>query len=110
MSGRAPLGGRREVALACLLVGRLVLDATASSGGLSLEQRRARASGAKHWLGAAALPASVRAALTRLAEATATDDRRATKVFLDGVMSVTASHLDPAARLELARLAQAIAE
>ena len=37
-------------------------------------------------------------------------NRHATAGALDSVMTVTASHLDSAARLELGRLAQAIAE
>jgi hypothetical protein len=112
MAGRAPLGGPREIALACLLLGRIVRDATTTAGGgaLSPEQKSARALGAKHWLGSAAIPTPVRSALARLAESTALGDRKAIKAALDSVMTVTANHLDSAARLELGRLAQAIAE
>jgi hypothetical protein len=112
MAGRAPLGGPREIALACLLLGRIVRDATAATGGgaLSPEQKSVRALGAKHWLGSAAIPTPVRSALARLAESTALGDRKAIKTALDSVMTVTANHLDSAARLELGRLAQAIAE
>lgn len=110
MAGRAPLGGPREIALACLLVGRIVVDAVSTNGLLSIEQKRQRAQGARQWLGAAAIPSPVRVALSRLAEASCQDDRIAIRAALDSVMAVTASQLDPPARLELGRLAQAIAE
>lgn len=110
MAGRAPLGGPREIALACFLIARIVFDAVSAPGMLSPDQKRARAQGAKHWLGSAALPTQLRSALSRLAESTVTDDRNAITAALDSVMTVTANHLDPAARLELGRLAQAIVE
>jgi len=110
IAGRAPLGGPREIALACFLVGRIVMDAASRTAALSAEQRNARSLGAKHWLGSAAIPTPVRSALGRLAELTASEDRGALKSALDSVMTVTANHLDSAARLELGRLAQAIAE
>ena len=110
MAGRAALGGPREIALACFLVGRIVTEATTVGGPLLPEQKNARTQGAKHWLGAAAIPTPVRTALSRLAECAAADDRQAIAGALDSVMTITASHLDSAARLELGRLAQAIAE
>ena len=95
--------------LACFVVARIVGDATSGHETLSPEQRQTRAQGVKHWLGAATVPASVRNALSRLADATANDDRSAVKTALDSVIAVTANQLDSGARLELARLAQAIA-
>jgi hypothetical protein len=109
-SGRAPLGGPREIALACLMVGRLVSDACDRGAPMSVEQRRARAAGARHWLGAATLPAPVRAALVRLAEATGSDQGGMIPASLDSVITVTANQLEQPARLELVKLAQAIAE
>ena len=108
--GRAPLGGPREVALACFLVGRLVHSAAYSSDLLSADQRRTRALGAKHWLASAALPGGIRTALVRLAEATISMDSNAVRAALESVMTVTANQLDSAARLELGRLAQAVVE
>ncbi len=111
MAGKAPLGGPRELALACILVGRMVRDAAVSPGSsLSDDQLLARVAAAKHWLGNAAIQAPVRQALTRLCESTGNSNRSGVKAALDGVMTVTASHLDSAARLEFARLAQAIVE
>lgn len=108
MAGRAGMGGPREVALACLVVARLAREACGISG-LTAEQRRARATGARQWLGSTSVPAPVRAALVKLADASGGDDSRTVATALDSVIAVTASQLDPAARLELTRLAQAIA-
>lgn len=110
MAGRAAMGGPREIALACLLVARLVADACDPSCPLNPEQRRARAAGARHWLGAATLPQPVRAALVRLAEATAGEPRAPIRAAFDSVIAVTANQLEVTARLELGKLAQAIAE
>ena len=110
MSGRAALGGPRETALACILVGRLVSDACEKGTPLGIEQLRSRVAGARHWLGAANLPAPVRTALVRLAESTGSDQRHAIQAALDSVMTVTANQLEQPARLELSKLAQIIAE
>jgi hypothetical protein len=110
LAGRAPLGGEREVALACLVVARLVADRLDGGSVLTVEQRRARAKGARQWLGTAAVPAAAKSALTRLAEETVDGDGNSLESAMGGVMAVTANQLDPAARLELGRLAQAVAE
>lgn len=110
MAARAPLGGPREIALACLLAGRLVIDARDPGAPLTTDQRRARAQSAKHWLASATLPAPVRVALGRLAESTGMDQAGPMRAALDAVMTVTANQLDAAARLELGRLAQTLAE
>lgn len=110
MGAQAPLGGPREIALACLLVLRLVADAGRGGVALTPEQRRTRAAHARHWLGAATLAGPMRAALVRLADATVPDQPAGMASALDSVMTVTANHLEPAARLELSKLAQALAE
>ena len=108
LAGRAPLGGQREIVLACLLVARVVADATNGHRLLSVEQKRARAKEVSDWLAATSIPANVRGALARLAEGTSDEDPARCAAALDSVMMVTANHLDPAARLELGRLAQAV--
>ena len=106
-AGRAPLGGQRETALACFVVGRLISAACAGSASSS-EAGKERVQGVKHWLGAAALPTPLKQGLIRAAECASDGDRGGVKTALDSVMTVTANQLDPAARLELARLTQAI--
>lgn len=110
MGARAPLGGPRETALACLMVGRLAADLLDSAAPLAPELRKTRAQGARQWLSGTTLPPPVRAALLRLTEATATGRATAVSEALDSVMTVTANQLDSAARLELGKLAQALAE
>jgi hypothetical protein len=107
LAGRAPLGGQRETALACFVVGRLIASASAPSATAS-EQGRERLQGVKHWLGSAALATNLRQALARAADCGSEGDNAGVKTALDSVMTVTANQLDPAARLELARLSQAI--
>ena len=106
LAGRAPLGGQREAALACFVVGRLV--AGSAAGGAESEGGRERLLGVKHWLGSAALTTPLKQALTKAAECTSEGDRSGAKSALDSVMTITANQLDPAARLELARLSQAV--
>jgi hypothetical protein len=110
LAGRAPLGGQREIVLACLLVARVVVDAADMNGAglLTMDQRRARAKEVGDWLAATSIPPVIKGALTGLAEGTASADRGYVTSALDSVMMVTANHLDPAARLELEQLAQAI--
>ncbi len=107
LSGRAPLGGQRETALACFVVGRLIASSI-TEGASASEQGRERLQGVKHWLSSAALPAPLKQALTKAADCCSQGDRNGAKTAFDSVMTVTANQLDPAARLELARLSQAI--
>jgi hypothetical protein len=109
-AARAALGGPRETALACLLVGRLVAELVEPELALSPELRKSRAQGARQWLSATTLTPPVRTALTRLADACVAEPRGAVSQALESVMTVTANQLDPTARLELGRLSQALAE
>jgi hypothetical protein len=104
LAGRAPLGGAREAALATLLAARLA-EAMLPPSALGLATRRARADGARHWLTSIALSNPIRAAISRLVDATATDDPHGAAMALIRVTEITAPHLDRGARLELERLA-----
>ena len=106
LAGRAPLGGQREAALACLVVGRLIASCTSNLSGS--ETGRERLQGVRHWLGSTALPTPLKQALVKAAECACEGDKAGTKSALDSVMTVTANQLDPAARLELSRLTQAV--
>lgn len=109
LAGRAPLGGPRELALACFLASRILRDSLTASDLLTTEQLQHRIQSAKHWLGSAAIQAPAKAALVRLIEASSTRDRSTIRASFELVMTVTANQLDQGARLELVRLAQAIA-
>ncbi|HJU65453.1 MAG TPA: hypothetical protein VJ596_07235 [Gemmatimonadaceae bacterium] len=104
--GHAPLGGAREVALACLMAARMVI-ATLPPYPLPAAARAARASAFRVWLASLALPAGLRAALTRVADATARDPMRDPGSALHALADAAASHLDAPSRAELARLADA---
>ena len=107
LAGRAPLGGRREVALAVYLAARLA-DDTLPEHGVSAEARAERAAQAKSWLSSMALAAPIRSALARLIDATATG-RVAAAAALPAVIAATGSQLDEGARSELNRLAATLA-
>jgi hypothetical protein len=68
LASRAPIGGAREVALACFVLARLAADRLQGSGGLTESGRGQRSIGARGWLGTLALPAAVRAPLARALE------------------------------------------
>jgi hypothetical protein len=107
LAGKAPLGGRREVALAVYLAARLA-DDTLPERGVSAEARTERASHAKSWLSSMALAAPIRSTLARLIDATATG-RAATAAALPPVMAATGNQLDAGARAELDRLTALLA-
>lgn len=105
-AGRAPLGGQRETTLGVYLTLRLAQDAV-SSHALPAEARAQRAAAARAWVASLALPAAVRRALTRLLEATEVDDGPI-EAAVQGVTSVTADLLPPAARLEVEQFATSL--
>jgi len=106
LSGRAPIGGQREVALATYLAARLA-DDVRHARGLSPATRAERAGNAKSWISNLALPANVRPALVRLVESSA-NDPAATARAVRAVIAVTTSILEPGAVSELERLATAL--
>ena len=108
LAGRAPLGGPREVALACLVAARLVSGCQPPA--IPLPERAARATSARSWLGTLALPVPVRNAVSRVLEITGTDRAEGLGAALVKVMEVTAGQVDGSARLELQRLAASVTE
>ena len=106
LAGRAPLGGSREVALATYFVARLVDDCLPHRE-MAAAVRAERSAAARGWLGSVALPAVVRAPLTKLADGTAGDlvDLAAP---LANVIKAVDGYLDAPARLELDRLSHAL--
>ena len=108
LAGKAPLGGRREVALAVYLAARLA-DDTLPERGVSAEARVERASHAKSWLSSMALAAPVRISIAKLIDAT-TDGPAAAAAALSAVSAVAASYLDAGGRAELERLTGSLGE
>jgi hypothetical protein len=106
LAGRAPLGGRREVALATYVAARLAHD-TLAGRGISQPTRVERATHARTWLANIALPAAVRPALGRLIDASSVDAKHAAEA-VRAVIGVTASYLEAGAHSELDQLAKSL--
>ena len=102
LAGRAPLGGPREIALACLVGARLASGCMEPA--IGTPERTARAAAARSWLGSLNLPPGIRNAVTRVADASAGESPAAVAAALVKVMEVTAGQVDGHARLELQRL------
>lgn len=102
LAGRAPLGGRREVALAVYLGARLAHDALPDRA-LPVPSRAERAGHARTWLSTVALPAAVRPSLTSLVDASA-GERAGIVNALRAVIAASDELLDAAALTELAQL------
>ena len=106
LAGRAPLGGRREIALAVYLAARLAQDALPDRD-LSKAARAERAGHAKQWLASLALPAPVRPALVDLIDASG-KERADVARELKAAIPIVAESLDRLARAELAELFAAL--
>ncbi len=104
LAARAALGGPRETALATLIAARLAAGA-APPVSLAPPLRVARAEAARVWLSSVTLPAPVRAAITKLVDASAGNDQRMIASSLAKVTDITAQLMTRGARSELDRLA-----
>ena len=110
LAGRAPIGGAREVALACFVAARLVSDCCDPTLELDEASRVARCAGAKGWLGAIAIPSPVRTPVAKLADASATAEPTAIAPLVIALAMAAESFLDSAARGELESLAVRLAK
>ena len=110
LAGRAPIGGAREVALACFVAARLVSDCCDPALHLHDEARAARCAGAKAWLGTIAIPAPVRTPVARCAEASALVDAKGMADLVLALAKAAEGFLDPPARAELETLAARLAQ
>jgi hypothetical protein len=107
LAGRSPLGGEREVALATLLAARLVVGALPPQL-LPQGVRVTRATGARAWFAALALPPSLRQPLARLVDATTSLDRDGLEAALRAVIDAGTPQLDPPAIAELRDVVRAM--
>jgi hypothetical protein len=99
-AGRASLGGDREVAMACLVAGRLaasMLDPYT----ISQPDSAARSAAAKQWFASLALPSPIRSALGHLADAVASGKTAATAAALEKLVTVAGKNMDEASASEL---------
>jgi hypothetical protein len=108
LAGRAPIGGAREVALACFVAARLAADCSAAAPELDEPGRAARTAGAKGWLGTLALPPALRTTLLRCIDSTAAGSPAVISRELTELAAVGAGFLDAGSRSELDTLAAAL--
>lgn len=101
LAGRAPIGGVREVALACFVAARLASDCSDPSLDLDEASRAARCAGTKGWLGTIAIPSPVRTPVAKLAEASATANPAVMAPLVAALAKAAESFLDAASRSEL---------
>jgi hypothetical protein len=102
-AGRAPLGGDREIALACLVGGRLAA-AMLSPYAIGAADMKARSTAAKHWLSSLSLPAPVRSGLSHVADAAGSGNNKATAHALTQLVAAARKHIDEASAHELSTL------
>jgi hypothetical protein len=100
----AALGGDREMALAALMAGRLMLAALPPVQ-LPAAERSIRAERARSWLSALTMPQPARMALLRAIDASIEGGIEAT-ASLRELMQVLTGHLTPDALQELGALAE----
>lgn len=103
LAGRAPIGGVREVALACFVAARLAAECVLAPEDAA--GRAGRAAGAKAWLGTLSLPAAVRIPAVRCADASAAASAAVAGKEVAGLAAAAAVFLDSQSRAELEALA-----
>jgi hypothetical protein len=108
LASRAPIGGAREVALACFVIARLAADRLEGSGGLTDPNRGLRSTGARGWLGTLALPATVRAPLARALELCGEGNGAGLAAAVLELAEAAAPFLDQGGRGELEGLGTAL--
>jgi hypothetical protein len=107
LAGRLPLGGERELAMTLLISARLA-DGCTLGDALPVENRKARGTAARQWIGALTLPAAVRAAAQSVADASAGPSRESVAAAMEKLSSQAAHVLDSASRSELKQLSAAL--
>ncbi len=107
LAGRLPLGGERELAMT-LLIGARLADGCTAREGLPAELRTARATGARHWIGALSLTASARSAALQVAETSAGESKEGVALAVDRLATIAAPLLDPPSRAEIKQLLAAL--
>lgn len=109
LAGRAPIGGAREVALACFLAARLAEDARELPAA-SASARGQRSSAARGWLGTLALPAPVRAPAQRCLDSAASGSVETLAGAVRELSAAAAPFLDSLSLGELDALSARLAE
>ena len=106
-AGAAPLGGRREVALAAFVAAGLAAGLLPPHP-LDAGVRATRAAAARPWLATLMLPAALRVPFVRVIDATGHADAGPVVAALERLQPDVAEHLDADSRAELEQLAVAL--
>ncbi|MEO7455066.1 MAG: hypothetical protein ABIY52_02315 [Gemmatimonadaceae bacterium] len=107
LAGRAPIGGAREVALACFVAARLAAESVGTLGE-DPEARAARAVAARTWLGTLALPSAVKSPVLRCAELSGNGAAAVMGREVSGMAMAASNWLDAPSRAELEALATSL--
>ncbi|MEP6904892.1 MAG: hypothetical protein ABI875_02340 [Gemmatimonadales bacterium] len=102
-AGRAPLGGDREVAMACLVGARMASSMLPPYSIVSTDSHL-RSAAARQWLASMSLPPAVRTALAHLADTVASGDKTAAGEALSKLTGAAAHQIDEASAVELRAL------
>ncbi len=104
LAGRQPIGGEREVALACLMAARVASGAIGAAP-LPQQARYARAFAARGWVASLALPAALRSAVVAVLDASADGTGAAIAAAVRALRGTASHQLDAGSRAELEKLA-----
>lgn len=104
LAERLPLGGEREVVLATFLAARLLWDWDATNGTVPATVQQ-RASAARQWLQALALPTPSRVIFQQLTDAVGRGDLSAALTLWDRALGLSGRALDGASRADFKTLA-----
>ena len=107
LAGRAPIGGAREVALACFVAARLAHDCRPATDDDSAA-RLGRCAGAKAWFGTLALPSAVRASVARCADLSVEGNQSMVATEIGLLTAAATEYLDAQSRTELENLAASL--
>jgi hypothetical protein len=107
-AGRAALGGDREVAMACLVAGRLAAGMLAPFD-FPVSGAKARSAAARQWLSALSLPPAIRTPLGQVADAAASGSPASAAAAIERVLVAVTGSIDEASAAELRALASELA-
>ncbi len=103
-AGRASIGGDREIAMACLVAGRLAATMLPPFQ-ISSSDAKTRSAAAKQWMGSLSLPAPVRAPLSQVADAVSAGNPTSVAGAIEKLVVAVTGKIDDASIAELRSLA-----
>jgi hypothetical protein len=102
-AGRASLGGDREVAMACLVAGRLA-SGMLPPFDIPHADAKSRSAAARQWLSSLSLPPAIRAPLAQVADAVASGNPATAAAAIERMLVAVSRNIDEASAGELRAL------